>query len=123
MTCLLLSSVKVEIEIVRPGLGSPLKDYLHVTEISTSRTISDCCDNLNHLTMTRTTKAKPLKKAKTVQVAPESEEEEQQEEEGYSSPSILETGDGGNIESDLDAGSDEESSVSVTLHHKRNFDC
>jgi hypothetical protein len=61
-------------------------------------------------TMAHMTKSKPSKKAKPIQPEPESEEEEE-EEEGYSSPSVLETGDGGNIESDLDAGSDEELSV------------
>jgi hypothetical protein len=60
--------------------------------------------------MARTKETRPSKKAKPIQEEPESEEEE-----GYSSPSILETGDGGNIESDLDAGSDEESSVRFPL--------
>jgi hypothetical protein len=57
--------------------------------------------------MARTTKEKPLKRAKPVQ----KEESEEEEEEGYSSPSVLETGDGGNIESGSDEGSEGDESV------------
>jgi len=56
--------------------------------------------------MARTSKHNPSKHEQPVE-----DEEHFAEEEGYSSPSILDTGEGGHIESDLDAGSDEDSSV------------
>lgn len=81
--------------------------------------------------MARTTKSKPSekarpiekhsKKAKPIEREPESEEEEEvEEDDGYSSPSVLETGDAdeADIGSDLDGEDDQESSVRTTLFHQ-----